>query len=181
MSERMGRACGPGAAVAPVDALVRPPVPTQESFADRRQPFCRLGPRRREADICGRGARRAAHRPAGQRAGAQPVALSGEWTVDDEAAMLDTDGGSVTYRFESRDVSLVLAPPASGGAGRFAVRPGGLPPGEDRGVDGDESGEGVGDEPRVYQLVRQHGPIRERTFETRLLDRGVGAYVFTFG
>ena len=33
----------------------------------------------------------------------------------------------------------------------------------------------------MYQLVRQRGPIRQRTFEITFLDAGVGAYVFTFG
>jgi hypothetical protein len=33
----------------------------------------------------------------------------------------------------------------------------------------------------MYQLVRQRGRIRERTFEMTFLDPGVRAYVFTFG
>ena len=57
----------------------------------------------------------------------------------------------------------------------------GQPPGEDHGVDVDEAGEGAIDEPRMYQLVRQQGPIRERTVEITFLDPGVRAYVFTFG
>ena len=57
----------------------------------------------------------------------------------------------------------------------------GRPPGEDHGLDVDESGEGAVDEPRMYQLVRQRGPVRQRTFEITFLDPGVRAYVFTFG
>ncbi len=34
---------------------------------------------------------------------------------------------------------------------------------------------------RLYQLVRQSGPIRDRTFSIRFLDPGVHAYAFTFG
>ena len=34
---------------------------------------------------------------------------------------------------------------------------------------------------RLYQLVRQSGPIGDRTFEIRFLDPGVHAYAFTFG
>ena len=87
-------------------------------------------------------------------------ALAGDWTVGEESAVLDAAGGSIAYRFEGRDLNLVLAPPASGGAVRFAVRLDGRPPGDDHGLDVDEAGEGAVDEPRMYQLVRQHGPIR---------------------
>jgi hypothetical protein len=33
----------------------------------------------------------------------------------------------------------------------------------------------------MYQLVRQRGPIRERTFEITFRDPGARAYVFTLG
>jgi hypothetical protein len=99
--------------------------------------------------------------------------------VGEESAVLDTDAGSIAYRFEGRDLNLVLAP--DGGPARYEVRLDGEPPGDDHGLDADEAGEGAVDEPRMYQLVRQHGPIRERTFEITFLDAGVRAYVFTFG
>jgi thiol-disulfide isomerase/thioredoxin len=108
-------------------------------------------------------------------------ALDGRWTVGDESAVLETAGGSIAYRFEGRDLNLVLAPPAGGGAVRCAALLDGEPPGDDHGLDLDESGEGAIAEPRLYQLVRQRGPIRERTFEITFLDPGVRAYVFTFG
>jgi hypothetical protein len=34
---------------------------------------------------------------------------------------------------------------------------------------------------RLYQLVRQTGPVVERTFEIEFFDPGVRAYAFTFG
>jgi thiol-disulfide isomerase/thioredoxin len=108
-------------------------------------------------------------------------ALGGEWSVDDESAVLDVAGGSIAYRFEGRDVNLVLAPPASGAAVRIAVLLDGHPPGPAHGLDVDESGEGTLSEPRMYQLVRQRGPIRQRTFEITFDGPGVRAYVFTFG
>jgi len=108
-------------------------------------------------------------------------ALAGRWAVGEESAVLDAAGGSIAYRFEGRDLNLVLAPPASGGSARFTMLLDGRPPGEDHGVDVDESGEGAVAEPRMYQLVRQRGRVRERTFELTFLDPGVGAYVFTFG
>ena len=95
--------------------------------------------------------------------------------------MLDAAGGSIAYRFEGRDLNLVLAPPAAGEAVPFTLLLDGRPPGADHGLDVDESGEGTVAEPRMHQLVRQHGPIRPRTFEITFLDPGVRAYVFTFG
>jgi hypothetical protein len=36
-------------------------------------------------------------------------------------------------------------------------------------------------EQRMYQLIRQQGPIVDGLFEIELLDRGAEAFVFTFG
>jgi thiol-disulfide isomerase/thioredoxin len=36
-------------------------------------------------------------------------------------------------------------------------------------------------DPRLYQLVRQPGPVSERAFEVTFLDPGIQAYAFTFG
>jgi thiol-disulfide isomerase/thioredoxin len=107
--------------------------------------------------------------------------LAGQWTVGEESAVLDTGGGSIAYRFEGRDLNLVLAPQTPDREVRFAVLIDGLPPGDDHGLDLDESGEGTVTEPRMYQLVRQRGLIRQRTFQITFLGPGVGAYVFTFG
>ena len=108
-------------------------------------------------------------------------ALAGEWSVDEEAAVLDATAGSIAYRFEGRDVNLVLAPPASGAPVRLTVLLDGRPPGDAHGLDVDDSGEGTLSEPRMYQLVRQRGTIRQRTFEITFDGPGVRAYVFTFG
>jgi thiol-disulfide isomerase/thioredoxin len=108
-------------------------------------------------------------------------ALAGAWSVGEEVAELDAAGGSIAYRFEGRDLNLVLASPASGAPARFSVRLDGGPPGDAHGLDADESGEGTLSEPRMYQLVRQRGPIRRLTFEITFRGPGVRAYVFTFG
>jgi thiol-disulfide isomerase/thioredoxin len=108
-------------------------------------------------------------------------ALAGDWAVEVESAALASAPGSIAYRFEGRDLNLVLAPPPDGEPVRFTGRLDGEPPGDDHGVDVDESGAGTLDEPRMYQLVRVRGPIRERTFEISFVDPGVRAYVFTFG
>jgi thiol-disulfide isomerase/thioredoxin len=106
-------------------------------------------------------------------------ALDGRWSVEEEFAVLEEGTGSIAYRFDGRDLNLVMTPPAAG-AVRLAVLLDGQPPGDDRGVDVNADGKGAVDEPRMYQLVRQR-TAGERTVEIRFLDAGVRAYVFTFG
>jgi hypothetical protein len=57
----------------------------------------------------------------------------------------------------------------------------GTAPTHDFGVDSAPDGTGEVRAPRMYQLIRQKGPIGDRTFEIEFLDLGVHAYVFTFG
>jgi thiol-disulfide isomerase/thioredoxin len=108
-------------------------------------------------------------------------ALAGQWTVEEEAAVLDAAAGSIAYRFQARDLNLVLTPPTSGAPVSFTVLLDGQPPRDDHGLDINELGEGTVEEPRMYQLVRQRRGAAERTFEITFLDPGVRAYVFTFG
>ncbi|MFC3207623.1 cytochrome c biogenesis protein DipZ, partial [Aquamicrobium soli] len=107
--------------------------------------------------------------------------LSGQWTVHGEEATLDAADGGITYRFHARDLHLVLGPSPDGKPVRFRVTVDGKAPGEDHGVDTDADGNGTVGGQRLYQLVRQKGPVRDRTFEIRFLDPGVQAYSFTFG
>jgi thiol-disulfide isomerase/thioredoxin len=107
--------------------------------------------------------------------------LAGEWSLGEEDAELEAGGGSITYRFEARDLNLVLGPAESGAPVPFTVRLDGAPPDEDHGVDVDPSGDGAVVEPRMYQLVRQRGGAAAREFEITFRDPGVRAYVFTFG
>ncbi|MBD9447766.1 MULTISPECIES: cytochrome c biogenesis protein DipZ [unclassified Rhizobium] len=107
--------------------------------------------------------------------------LTGKWTVGGEQASLDQAGGGITYRFSARDLHLVLGPGADGKKIRFQVKVDGVAPGADHGSDIDAEGNGTVSETRLYQLVRQSGEVRERTFEIRFLDPGVEAFVFTFG
>jgi hypothetical protein len=55
------------------------------------------------------------------------------------------------------------------------------PPGDAHGLDVDERGHGTVTDPRLYQLVRERGPIADRTLEIAFTAPGVEAYVFTFG
>ncbi len=108
-------------------------------------------------------------------------ALAGDWTVQPEAIALNQPDGRIAYRFHARDLHLVMGPTARGAPVRFRLRIDGQPPGAAHGTDVDDQGNGTVTEPRLYQLVRQPGPITERTLEITFLDPGVGAYAFTFG
>ncbi|MDK1383790.1 cytochrome c biogenesis protein DipZ [Sinorhizobium sp. 8-89] len=107
--------------------------------------------------------------------------LAGNWTMGAEQATLNRAGGGITYRFSARDLHLVLGPGASGRKVRFQVKVDGVAPGADHGSDIDADGNGTVAETRLYQLIRQSGDVRERTFEIRFLDSNVEAFVFTFG
>ena len=76
---------------------------------------------------------------------------------------------------------MVLGPQAPGTAVRFRVLVDGQPPGAGHGTDVDDQGYGTVAEQRLHQLIRQTGPITDRTFEVTFLDPGIQAYVFTFG
>jgi thiol-disulfide isomerase/thioredoxin len=107
-------------------------------------------------------------------------ALAGEWTIRRESAVLDDPGGSIAYRFHARDAHLVLSPGERGPI-RFRVLLDGEAPGPSHGADLDEGGNGVLTDGRLYQLIRQHDGVRERTLEITILEPGAKAYVFTFG
>jgi thiol-disulfide isomerase/thioredoxin len=108
-------------------------------------------------------------------------ALSGDWTVNPQAIVGNQAEGRLVYRFHARDLHLVMAPAARGTPVRFRVRIDGEPPGAAHGADVDDQGDGTLTDPRLYQLIRQPGPVTERTFEITFLDPGVQAYAFTFG
>ena len=63
----------------------------------------------------------------------------------------------------------------------FRVLLDGEAPGPSAGVDVDEDGHGVLRDGRLYQLVREHDLVRERTLEITFLEPGAEAYAFTFG
>lgn len=107
--------------------------------------------------------------------------LRGAWKAADEYVEADQAAGLLAYRFRARDVHLVLGPADDGRPVRFRIRIDGMAPGADRGTDVDADGMGRVDTHRLYQLVRQADPRRERLFEIEFLDPGVRAYAFTFG
>ena len=107
-------------------------------------------------------------------------ALAGEWTIGGEQVVLDEADGSIAYRFHARDAHLVLSTGPRGPI-PFRLLLDGEAPRPSHGVDVDEDGNGVLREGRLYQLVRQHDGVRERTLEITFLEPGAEAYAFTFG
>ena len=107
-------------------------------------------------------------------------ALEGRWTIAEKSARSGSAGAKIHYRFQARDLHLVLASPG-GRPVRFRVTLDGKAPGADAG--GDISSEGFGrvSGERLYQLIRQKGEVRERSFTIEFLDPGVEAFAFTFG
>jgi thiol-disulfide isomerase/thioredoxin len=108
-------------------------------------------------------------------------ALSGDWTVTNQATVLNKPNGSIAYRFHARDVHLVMGPAVPGTSVQFRVLIDGRPPNAAHGIDVDAQGNGTVTEQRLYQLIRQPGTIADRQFEIEFLGSGVEAFAFTFG
>ncbi|MEU7678339.1 redoxin family protein [Micromonospora taraxaci] len=122
--------------------------------------------------------RRAYHLP--ERLDLNQWALAGDWTIGAESVVVDQAGGSIAFRFHARDAHLVLAP-APGRPIPFRVLLDGEAPGPSHGVDVDADGNGVLQDGRLYQLVRQDDAVRERALEITFGEPGAAAYAFTFG
>ncbi len=90
-------------------------------------------------------------------------------------------GGRIAFRFHARDLNLVMGPAARGASIPFRVSLDGRLAEDAHGTDIAPDGSGAVGDQRTYQLIRQAGPIADRTFEIEFLDAGVEAYCFTFG
>ena len=106
--------------------------------------------------------------------------LAGEWTIGRENVVLERPGGNITYRFHARDAHLVLCPRVPAPI-PFRVLLDGEAPGRSHGVDIDADGNGLLRDGRLYQLVREHNAVRDRTLQITFLEPGAEAYAFTFG
>ena len=107
-------------------------------------------------------------------------ALLGRWTVEPQRSVSVQPNGKIAFRFRARDLHLVLGN-RTGKPIRFRVLLDGKSPGGDRGMDIDAAGTGQVAGQRLYQLIRQKDPARERLFTIEFLDPGAEAYAFTFG
>jgi thiol-disulfide isomerase/thioredoxin len=108
-------------------------------------------------------------------------ALSGDWTIERGASVLNDADGQIAFRFHARDVHLVMGPRSRGTSVPFRVLVDGKPPGAAHGLDVDEQGHGTLSQQRLYQLIREPRSITDRTFEITFLAPGVEGYAFTFG
>jgi thiol-disulfide isomerase/thioredoxin len=108
-------------------------------------------------------------------------ALSGDWTVGEQAITSNAADGRIACRFGARDLHMVLGPAMPDAPVRFQVLLDGQPPGAAHGTDTDPDGQGTLTGPRLYQLIRQPERVTERTFQITFADPGAQAYSFTFG
>jgi hypothetical protein len=152
-------------------------------WADLDSPETYVGYGRAERFVAPRGAPRdQQHRYAAPaRLGLNEWALEGDWTLREHAAAAVNPEGRIAYRFHARDVHLIMGPAERGTSVRFRVLIDGRPPGPAHGLDVDSQGNGAVTFQRTYQLIRQPGPIVDRTIEVEFLDPGVEVFDFTFG
>ena len=108
-------------------------------------------------------------------------ALAGKWEDERQIVTSLLPSSAIVTRFHARDLHLVRGRSDAGKPLRFPVTIDGKAPGADHGVDTDADGYRTVNEDRFYQLIRQHGPVRDRTFRIEFLVPGVQACSFTFG
>jgi hypothetical protein len=108
-------------------------------------------------------------------------ALSGDWMVAGGNVRLYEPNGRIAFRFHARDVNLVMGPASRTAAEPFRVFLDGQSPVDANGGDVDAAGSGALDYQRMYQLIRQRGPIVDRLFEIEFPEGGAEAFCFTFG
>ena len=118
---------------------------------------------------------------ASARLGLNRWSLSGKWTYRSDASALNEPHGRVAFQFHARDVNLVMGPAQKGAPVRFRVYLDGQIAASANGADVGDDGTGTVVQRRMYQLIRQPKPIRDRRFEIEFLDAGAEVFCFTFG
>src|SRR5215203_5361950 len=97
----------------------------------------------------------------------------GTWVISQRAATATAPNARLAYRFQARDVNLVMGPAVKGTSIPFRVSLDGQPATGVHGTDVEADGTGTVGEQRTYQLIRQSAPITEHTVEIEFLDPGV--------
>jgi len=104
--------------------------------------------------------------------------LGGRWRVEQESARAEAPNATIALRYTSKDVNLVMAPPAG------AVAQVEIATGADQKL-GDDVKTASGrpmvtvDRPRMYNLIA-NGSVLPGALELKMLQAGVAAYAFTF-
>ena len=111
----------------------------------------------------------------------QPVVTGRQLDAARSAGIANEPAAKIAFRFHARDLNLVMAPSARGAALPFRVTLDGDQLGDSHGDDAAADGTGTLNDQRTYQLIRQSGPITDRTAEIEFLAAGAEAYCFTFG
>ena len=125
-----------------------------------------------------RGERRADAR---RRLALNQWALAGEWSVGEESAVLDAAPGSIAYRFQARDLNLVLAPPARAPRSASRCASTASRPATPTASTSTPSARASSTSRGCTSSSASPAAVAERSFEITFLDPGVRAYVFTFG
>jgi thiol-disulfide isomerase/thioredoxin len=101
--------------------------------------------------------------------------LSGRWRVENESARAEAEGAEISVRFTSKDVNLVIAPPAGAVASARLVTDDGQKFGDD------VSAEGVVtiDRPRMYSLIK-NDTVVSGALKLKAIQPGWSVYAFTF-
>ena len=102
-------------------------------------------------------------------------ALSGDWTMGEEAAVLNGPSGRIAYRFHARDLHLVMGPSARGRPCAFACCSTARRRAPRTRSDVDEQGDGTVTEPAAVPTDPTAGAHRRPTVRDRVLDPGVEA------
>ncbi len=104
--------------------------------------------------------------------------LAGRWRVEEEFARAEAPGASIRLRYTSKDVNLVMAPPAGSAAQVELILDGSQTPGDDVKT---ASGRPIitVDRPRMYSLI-SNASVVQGGLELKAIEAGVSAYAFTF-
>ena len=108
-------------------------------------------------------------------------ALSGDWTTERERVSLNAAGGRIFFRFQARDVHIVLRRTGQGEPVPFHVLLDGENPAPPMESTPTPMATAYSTRIACTNSLREPGNVKERTFEITFHAGGVEAYVFTFG
>ncbi|EIK68969.1 hypothetical protein PseBG33_1614 [Pseudomonas synxantha BG33R] len=104
--------------------------------------------------------------------------LEGLWNYANQTITLDAPGGRIVYRFNSRDLYLVLGPAVDGNHVHFEVKLDGQAPAPYSGSDVAPDGTGTVISKRKYHLVHRTDNTEEQTFSITFYGPKVVVYAF---
>jgi hypothetical protein len=168
------------------DGMAMTEVPTNVDFDKVGTPETYIGYARQE--LLGSPEKVLHDRPQTYSLAAKPALntfyLSGKWIIGSEHALLDSDMGSIVYRYSASNANLVMGSDTDGEVMAEVFLDGEPVSQGFRGADlYEENGKTyarIQDE-RLYSLIDGRGSYGEHLLEIRFLDAGVQAYAFTFG